>query len=433
MHPILEMRALDQPPFTKLTMPANNIAMKKIKSKAKLSSQSKFNSDKTKEPYEIIYADSSDGQIHLKFLEKTEINVHMARWFLDHEYNQLLWSDGFFEILELDSRKFGANHNSLIEVIHPEDRQIRIRAQEELQKSSKPIEISYRLLFHDGRIKWINEICNTDLNQKGHPIRSYGTIQDITKYKLTEKKFRQKEERFKSLIETIPSGIALSQNNKFAFVNPAGRRILGGNAQVQLEGKYITKIVPPQSKKLFLKKLKSVTDGQVEPTFEEKLMRLDGSDFDAEVTLIKTMFQGSGAVQIIVNDITERKKTKEALLKSEEKYRILADNLSKNEIRLKELIATKDKFFSIIAHDLRSPFNSIIGFLDLLLNQYDDLDDSQKKDFLKLIEDNANSTLNLLENLLEWAKAQTGKISFQPHKQKLLPIVENVSNTVYFS
>lgn len=407
--------------------------MKKINPKSTILIDPSPRFEEKSEPYEIIYADPRDEEILLKFLKETRISAHMARWFLDYEYNQLIWSDGIYEILELDARKYGASYQNFIEMVHPDDRYLKNQAQKDLQKASKPIELNYRLLFNNGRIKWINEICNTDFDQEGHPIRSYGTIQDITRYKLSEEDFRQKEERFKSLIESIPSGIAIIQNNKIAFINPAGRRLLAGNTQVQLKGKNITNIVHSESRKKLLKKLKSVTQGHIEPTFEEKLMQLNGSCFDAEITLIQTIFQGSTAVQIIVNDISERKKTEEALRKSEEKFRILAVNLSENEIRLKELIETKDKFFSIIAHDLRGPFNSIIGFLDLLRYQYEDFNDSERKNYLRLIDDNANQTLKLLINLLEWAKSQTGKISFQPTTHKFLPIIKNVEETLYSS
>lgn len=405
--------------------------MKKIKSKPSILIDPKSRLEEKSEPYEIIYADPRDEEIHLKFLKETRLSAHMARWFLDYEYNQLIWSDGVYEILEIDTRKFGATFQNFIEKVHPDDRYIKNQAQQDLKKTSKPIELNYRLLFKGNRIKWINEICNTDFDQEGYPIRSYGTIQDITRYKLSEENFRQKEERFKSLIESIPSGIAIIQDNKFAFINSAAKRLFGWNTQVQSKGKNITHIVHSESKTNLLKKLKSVIHDQTEPTFEEKLMRLDGSSFDAEITLIQTIFQGSPAIQIIVNDISERKKTEEALRKSEEKFRILAVNLSENEIRLKELIETKDKFFSIIAHDLRSPFNSLIGFIDLLWNKYEDLDDAEKKNYLKLMDDDANQTLKLLNNLLEWAMSQTGKISFQPKVQKLLSIVMNVEDTLH--
>ena len=401
--------------------------MKKVKSK---SSILEIENEKQNDPYEIIYADPRDEEIHLKFLKQTQINAHMARWFLDHEYNQLIWSDGIFETLEIDPRKYGASFSNYLEVVHPEDRKIKIQAQEDLKTNRKPLEINYRLLFNNGRTKWINEICNTDFDNDGNPIRSYGTIQDITKYKLSEKTFRQKEEQFKSLIDSVPSLIGIIDDGKLEFINPAGSQLLGGILPQQLKGIKISKIIPFNSRRNFTKRLKSVSLGQTGTMFEEKMMKLDGSVFDAEIKFVGTTFKGNPAIQMIANDITSRKKNNENLLNSEKRFQELKNTLLENEIRLKELIGTKDKFFSIIAHDLRIPFNSIIGFLDLLLNQYDKFSDSERKNYLTLIDADANRTLKLLDDLLEWAKLQTGKISFQQKKQKLLPIIESVLSTL---
>lgn len=401
--------------------------MKKIESK---SSSSEIGNESLSEPYEIIYADPRDEEIHLNFLKRSQINAHMARWFLDHEYNQLIWSDGIFETLEIDARKSGASFSNYLEVVHPEDCKIKIQAQEDLKTNRKPIEINYRLLFNDGRIKWINEICSTDFDYEGNPIRSYGTIQDITKYKLAEENFRQKEDQFKSLIEGIPSLVAIIQNDRFEFINQAGSQMLEEKSLLQFNGMRISKFIPLTSRKNFNKKIKSVTQGQIETSFEEKMLRINGCEFDAEVKLIRISHNGSPAIQLIINDITSRKKAEEALRTSEERFQKLTVNLSEKENRLEELIETKNKFFSIIAHDLRSPFNSIIEFLDILLIQYDEFNDAERKNYLSLIEDDANRTLKLLDDLLEWSKVQTGTMPFQPRQQKLLPIIDYVSENL---
>ena len=81
---------------------------------------------------------------------------------------------------------------------------------------------------------------------------------------------------------------------------------------------------------------------------------------------------------------------------------------------LKDANAMKDKFFSILAHDLRSPFNVLTGFLGLLHEEYDDFSDEQRKEFIKKILDTSNQTFSLLENLLEWARSQRGHIKYTP-------------------
>lgn len=88
--------------------------------------------------------------------------------------------------------------------------------------------------------------------------------------------------------------------------------------------------------------------------------------------------------------------------------------LSKNEQRLNELNATKDKFFSIIAHDLRNPFTSIIGLSDMLLNSDKTIENERNNKITESIHKTASFGFNLLENLLEWSKSQTGKLSVKP-------------------
>ena len=75
---------------------------------------------------------------------------------------------------------------------------------------------------------------------------------------------------------------------------------------------------------------------------------------------------------------------------------------------------TKDKFFSIIAHDLRSPFTSILGFSRLLNEEYDDFSHDERKMMIKQILTSTESTFQLLDNLLTWAKSQLGRTSFSP-------------------
>ncbi|MBN2664318.1 MAG: response regulator [Bacteroidales bacterium] len=86
----------------------------------------------------------------------------------------------------------------------------------------------------------------------------------------------------------------------------------------------------------------------------------------------------------------------------------------KTDKKIKELVATKDRFFNIIAHDLRSPFNAIIGFNDLMINNFDKISDEKKILFLKNIHKTSLNTLKLLENLLVWARSQSGKEDFDP-------------------
>jgi len=96
-----------------------------------------------------------------------------------------------------------------------------------------------------------------------------------------------------------------------------------------------------------------------------------------------------------------------------------ADNLRKINDELERLNRTKDKFFSIIAHDLRNPFHAIIGFSELLTKEYRSMNDQQRIGLLELINVSSEGAFNLLENLLQWARTQTDKIKYSPENMDI--------------
>ncbi len=99
--------------------------------------------------------------------------------------------------------------------------------------------------------------------------------------------------------------------------------------------------------------------------------------------------------------------------------------LKKSEEDLLELNATKDKFFSIISHDLRNLMTALLGPADLLANSYEALTEDQKRSYNKNIDKSVNQLNDLLMNLLHWARSQTGKLACKPRKIDLNEIVSD--------
>lgn len=118
----------------------------------------------------------------------------------------------------------------------------------------------------------------------------------------------------------------------------------------------------------------------------------------------------------LIEEIEDRKATEQSLY------------ISQNE--LKAANASKDKFFSIIAHDLKNPFNGIIGLSSLLLEDYDSFPPEEQKIFIKDIKITAENTFRLLQNLLEWSQTQTGKIHFEQSLFLLETITSEVIDLV---
>ena len=97
-----------------------------------------------------------------------------------------------------------------------------------------------------------------------------------------------------------------------------------------------------------------------------------------------------------------------------------------NEIRLVELNAAKDKFFSIIAHDLRSPFNSILGFSELILESIEEKDFDKVEEYTKIVLNSSKGAMDLLTNLMEWSLLQSGQMKYNPEYFDIVELIDKV-------
>jgi len=101
------------------------------------------------------------------------------------------------------------------------------------------------------------------------------------------------------------------------------------------------------------------------------------------------------------------------------------EDLENANLKLSELNATKDKLFSIVAHDLKSPFNALLGFSELLYSNAENSSKEEVREYSKLLLDSATKAHDLLENLLYWAMTQRGSIIYTPLVFDLLPVINN--------
>lgn len=116
-----------------------------------------------------------------------------------------------------------------------------------------------------------------------------------------------------------------------------------------------------------------------------------------------------------------------------ENYTIERQKVEEKEIILKELNSTKDKFFSIIAHDLKNPMGNFRNVTELLYNEYDNFDEHERKEYLHSIRNSSRQVYLLLENLLEWSRSQRGLINFNSTTADMCLIVQNCMTILQLS
>lgn len=237
-------------------------------------------------------------------------------------------------------------------------------------------------------------------------------------YKELEKQieeFRKKdEEKFKQLIKNSFDMIVLLDSNGIQhYVSESCERILGYKPEELINISVIEQMVHPEDQEKTISGLHDILINSTNGGAQYRHRHKNGGWVYLEAfgtnqlnnPLIKSLV-------LNVRDITERKIAEKELLES--------------KARLSEANATKDRFFSIIGHDLKSPFNSILGFSEILVEQINNKDYDNIEKYAGIIHDSSNLAMNLLANLLEWSQTQTGRIEFNPEHFEFVTKINEV-------
>ena len=137
---------------------------------------------------------------------------------------------------------------------------------------------------------------------------------DISERKQMEQKLRESEEQYRLLAENSPAGIVLHRDERIFYANQTVAKLFGASDPKELIGRYILDFVHPDYRPIVGERTRSVLDkNQTVPLLEEKFLRLDGTSIDVEVTGVPFLSQGKQTVQVIINDITDRKRSQELI------------------------------------------------------------------------------------------------------------------------
>jgi PAS domain S-box-containing protein len=213
------------------------------------------------------------------------------------------------------------------------------------------------------------------------------------------------ESRYKGIFENAMEGIYQSSTDgKLLAANKTLLQMLGYESLEEFQSVELSQAVyvNPEDRKAFQTIMDS--DGRV-IDYEIRLRRKDGSEIIVleNSRAVKDLGGNIQYYEGIMQDITKRKE-------------------AENSIR--SLNAQKDKFLSIISHDLRAPFNSILGFTEMLLDETSEFTPEEKKEFLIYIKQAAEQQLNLVNNLLEWSRLETGRVRFEQTPINLKELVD---------
>jgi len=270
----------------------------------------------------------------------------------------------------------------------------------------------FRLLTKDKDIKWI-EISGVKIEWHGKPA-TLNFLTDITERRLSEEALRNERLLLRTVIDNIPDSIYCKDTaTRKTLANPSAISNSGAKSESEVIGKTDFDLFPKELAERFFADDQSVLQsGHPLINREEYLFDKNGQkqwQLTTKLPLKNTFGNITGMVGIGRN-ISDRKQAEEEIISINEE--------------LRKINYEKDKFFSIIAHDLRSPFNVLLGFTRMMVEDLPSmrLDEIQK--IALTMRNSATNLYRLLENLLDWSTIQQGLIPFNPEIMDLIPLVE---------
>jgi len=304
---------------------------------------------------------------------------------------------------------------NLINLIHSDD-QREVFELFEKTKSNKGKKFSFkkRVRQKSGNKLWVRSHVNFQWSSDKQLEMIVIFLEDISSQKKAEDALRESERKYRFIAEKASDIIySISLDKKITFYNRAAERIFEVPVE-ELAKKEYSHLMLPKDKEFAKKLHQERLAGKKSPIFRHAFKTPKGKIVHLEFSvnpLFDDYNQVIGSLGI-ARDITAR-------VKAEEK-------ITEKNNQLQELVKTKDKLLSVIAHDLRDPFNTLIGFSEILQDQYYELSEEEILKYLQQINFASNNGFNLLTNLLDWSKTQTDKIKSIPEEKNITKIIHHV-------
>lgn len=387
------------------------------------------------------------------------------------ETGEVIWTDNIKDLFGFTPKEL-KNREKWYEKIVPEDLDNYLKTFQNHCENLSPYHLNYRIVDANGKQRYVKE-SGFFLTDEGNIVSIVGIISDITNQKDLEQKVSDYNTFLHVLLDTIPmpifyedtEGRIIGCNKSFQeqILKTSKKEFLGKQVddfpQIFSE-EFIAKHKETNRKLIQREKVESY-DFKIQFSGENQrdfaIFKSSYKDFDGNL---------AGIINILI-DITDRKKAEEELKnlnaelerKIEERTRdlqtaleeykfeveehrrvqeileqanyelkilnetlaeesrkliVLNEKLAKSESELREANSAKDKFFSIIAHDLRNPLQSILTDAEILEKFFDTFSSDKIREYVNHIYKTSTLLKNLLENLLTWAKTQTGRVVFRP-------------------
>jgi len=376
--------------------------------------------------------------------QRFQIAIEAAKtrvWELWFDEDKLILDNGLPQLFGYNEKDIQNTPEERMNLVYEEDRELVLKAIKDCSEGkTKSFELEHRIYKKDGSIGWLLLRGVQILPANHKPSRLIGSATDITERKNYEEELKKSEEKFRKVFENSGIGMVMVElDGQFIKVNKAFCDITGYN-EPEIIGKNFRDITHPDDLDISVGSTNDLLEdiSKETSTIEKRYFHKNGNLIWA-LTTLSLIRDPNGKPQFFITqiqDITNRKKYEEKLLRYTDELKILN--------------ASKDKFFSIISHDLRTPFNSLLGISEFIIQSYEEMSREEIKESISNIFRSSQKVYNLILNLFEWTRMQSGRFEvektplnlsinvgeilnlyIQSAELKKIKLINNVSKEIY--
>jgi len=360
-------------------------------------------------------------------LAKSQHLAHIGSWSWDLQNNKVFWSDETHEIFGISKEQFNDSYQTIIDVFHPEDRQLIQSAIDAALSNSAPYNIEHRIIRPDGEERFVCEIGEVTFDEAGKPVRFTGTIQDITERKLVGKEkellaieFEHQHQRLNNIIGNVPGivwEIWSDSDNAIRhtdFVSEYVEKMLGYTVEEWLTmPDFRLRIVHPEDREKARRQAAETLSSGKGNLIELRLIAKDGSVIWTQVQTQTITDDANKIIGVrgIIIDISERKNAEEALREIED------------QLRQSQKLESVGLLAGGIAHDFTNMLTVINGYSDLMLRHL--TEDNPMRRNVEEIKKAGLRSADLTQQLLAFSRQQV----LQP---VVIDLNEIITDTITF-
>lgn len=252
-----------------------------------------------------------------KRLTEVQRLSNSGNWELDLTSDTLWWSDEVYRIFEVDTATFQLNYASFEAAIHPADREGVRKAYHQSLKRREPYDIKHRLLLPDGRVKYVQEHCETVYAEDGRPLRSLGMIQDVTTQVEAQQALDLSEQRLQAILANAPAVVYLKDlDGRYLMINNRYETLFHLDGR-NVVGKLDSDLFPSEQAEAFRANDLRVQEHGHALQVEEQVPQDDG--IHTYVSIKFPVREGDGEIYGVCGistDITEQKRAEQRLRQS---------------------------------------------------------------------------------------------------------------------